>query len=132
MASENEISRGLLLILILIVAGAFVGGYVLATILNSDGIADGYTPTISMTYKKTGTGSCTFTVIGVTENDLKWEFIIPMLNPNNATIVKPTTTYVVIGDVVTISGLGGNTQYIFRMEYTFSSEAAYEIMWIQT
>jgi hypothetical protein len=131
MALKNDISRGLLLILIITVAGAFIGGYALAIFLHSDGIADGYVPTITMAYQRTGDDSCTFTVMGVTENDLLWSLIETRLNPSNATIIKPTTYYVVVGDIVTLSGLGNNTLYLFSMDYASSSASSYIFTWIQ-
>ncbi|MCU0862127.1 MAG: type IV pilin N-terminal domain-containing protein [Methanomassiliicoccales archaeon] len=101
-------------------------------VMGFGGGQSGQTPTVTMTYQKTGSGAYAFTVAGVTKSDVKWADISPVLSPSNATVVKPTATYVGAGDVVTITGLGGNTLYTFTLRYTPTGGAAYQISWTPT
>jgi flagellin-like protein len=85
----------------------------------------GYAPSITMTFQKDIEGDYSFTVAGVTKNDIKWSDILGVCDPSGV-VDLPGTTYVGAGDIVTISGLHAGTTYSITLKYTPSGSACYQ------
>ena len=95
------------------------------------------TPTITMTYQKVSTGNYTFTVQGVTANDILWTDIEGVLSPSAdaAVLTAPAThdtAYVGAGDTVTlVDGVPGTT-YSITLKYGPTGSSAYSLSLLVT
>jgi flagellin-like protein len=87
------------------------------------------TPTITMTYQKTGAGDYNFTVVGVTANDILWTDITGVLSPTTGTLAIPTTAgmYVGAGDIVSLQNCVVGTTYSMTLKYEPTGSAAYSL-----
>jgi archaeal type IV pilus assembly protein PilA len=93
------------------------------------------TPTATMTYQKTGGidathANYTFTVAGVTRNDVKVTDINILVTPAGGTATAHYSgTYLVAGDYITVTGLLKGTAYTMTLQYTPTGGAIYQVTW---
>jgi hypothetical protein len=85
------------------------------------------TPTITMTYQKIGAGAYTFTVVGVTSNDVLWSDITGVINPTSATITLQTSGFVGAGDVMQLTGADSGVTYSITLKYEPTGSASYSL-----
>lgn len=88
------------------------------------------TPTITMIYQKTGADTYLFTVVGVTQNDVKATDISVTVMPSTGLTVEPRfSTDVQAGDVIYVNGTTASTDYTMTIVYDPTGEAAYQVTW---
>jgi FlaG/FlaF family flagellin (archaellin) len=86
------------------------------------------TPTITMTYQK-GTGNTyTFTVVGVTANDVQWSDLTAVVStpPAGGAFTIPTTGLVGAGDTATFTYTTAGT-YSITLKFEPTGSAAYSL-----
>ena len=116
---------------ILMVAITVVLAAVLYVMVMGFGGTSGNTPTATMTYQKTAAGTYTFTVAGVTRNDIKTTDVTIVISPSAGVTSTPTYagTYIGAGDTIVFSGLTSGTLYAFTLKYTPTGGAVYQLSW---
>ena len=96
------------------------------------------TPTVTMTYQKTAANTYTFTVAGVTRNDIKMSDLSILIVGGTATAVGvPTigtgaTGNLIAGDQIVVSSTAPSTVYTLTLQYLPTAGAAYQVTWTAT
>jgi hypothetical protein len=91
------------------------------------------TPTITMTYQKTGADTYLFTVVGVTQNDVKATDITVSVMPSTGLTVEPRFSVdVQAGDVIYVNSTTASTEYTMTLVYDPTGEVAYQVTWTTT
>ena len=124
---------------ILMVAITVVLAAVLYVMVMGFGGTSGNTPTATMTYVKTGTINSandiyTFTVAGVTRNDIKKTDLTVVLSPvptggNYHNDTYAGASYIGAGDTIQITGLRPGTPYTFTLKFNPTGGAVYQLTW---
>ena len=87
------------------------------------------TPTITMNYQKDSTGNYTFTVVGVTANDVAWDDITFVWSPEDGSanwdLQSSDTDYVGAGDTVLLADPVAGTTYTLTLKYAPTGGAVY-------
>ncbi len=86
------------------------------------------TPTITMMYQKTASLKYTFTVVGMTANDILWTDIAAVVSPLTGTLEIPTTAgmHVGAGDTCVFTASAADT-YTITLIYTPTGGATYSL-----
>jgi archaeal type IV pilus assembly protein PilA len=99
------------------------------------------TPTATMTYQKTGTAAgppvtstYTFTVAGVTRNDVKTTStdLNVKISPAAGTVTTTFSTTLQAGDTIVVAGCVPNTAYTITVVYLATGGAVYQTTWTAT
>jgi len=124
---------------ILMVAITVVLAAVLYVMVMGFGGTSGNTPTATMTYAKTNQINSanvgyTFTVAGVTRNDVKQSDLSVVVAPlpRGANYYNSTyagASFIGAGDTVQITGLTPGTAYTFTLKYGPTGGAVYQLTW---
>jgi len=124
---------------ILMVAITVVLAAVLYVMVMGFGGTSGNTPTATMTYVKgtpinAGNDVYTFTIAGVTRNDVKQSdlsvVVAPLPKGNNYyNTTYAGATYIGAGDTIQLTGLTPGTGYTFTLKYNPTGGAVYQITW---
>lgn len=96
-------------------------------VMGFGGGQSGQTPTITMTYQKTDALNYTFTVAGVTKNDVPWGDITVVVNPAAAHVYPPAENVLVgAGDALIIVFSGAVSTGV-TLKYEPTGGAMYQI-----
>ena len=86
------------------------------------------TPTVTMNFQKDSTGNYTFTVVGVTANDVAWADITFVCSPDDTStwgLGSSDTQFVGAGDTVVLADPVAGTTYTLTLKYEPTGGAVY-------
>jgi hypothetical protein len=116
-------------IVIIVLAFLVIIVIVVAIILTQGHGVDGMTPTMAMTHEGSAPGDYNFTVVGISENDVKWSDVQLVISPigEYTTTLPSATAFISTGDMIGIANLTPNTTYTITVKYIPTGGAIYQI-----
>jgi FlaG/FlaF family flagellin (archaellin) len=91
------------------------------------------TPTAAMTYQKTGVGWYTFTVGGVTRNDVRSNDVMVSVTPNSGlSIINSTNIHLQAGYSISVIGTTSGMTYTITLVYTITGGSICQTRWTAT